>query len=175
MAIVNAHKKLQIASSFQWVLSRLHRTKYVRDKSLFIAQALPPAPKTSCQAVCKEHFSPFSVLKYSPEPPFDAESKLSFYLIVAQPTKELQPDFTSILSFPKLQKLIAPNFRLNKDNMPDESPHANALAPRCFVLFTRCQNLNLDRKFRLLPILLSNDVYDRTKVATTAKPSIRWQ
>ncbi len=112
---------------------------------------------------------------YSSELPFDAKSKLYTHLIVAQRTSELQPDFTLIPPLPQLEKLMASNFQLNKDNMTDESPHANALAPRCFVPFTRCQNLNLDRKSRLPPTLLTNDVYQRTNVATTAKPSIRRQ
>ncbi len=121
------------------------------------------------------NFRPYDKLMDSSEPPFDAESKLCTHFIVAQLTSELQPDFTSIPPLLQFEKLIAPNFRLDKDNMIDESPHANALAPRCFVPFTRCQNLNLDRNSRLLPILLSNDVYYRTKVPTTAKPSIQWQ
>ncbi len=104
------------------------------------------------------NFRRYDKLRYSSEPPFHAESKWYTHLIVAQRTSELQPDFTSIPPLPQLEKLKAPNFRLNKDNMTDESPHANALAPRCFVPFTRCQNLNLYRKSRLLPILLSNDV-----------------
>ncbi len=50
MASVTRHKRLQIASSSQWGLSRLHRTKHVRDKPLCIAQALPPALKMACRA-----------------------------------------------------------------------------------------------------------------------------
>ncbi len=75
------------------------------------------------------NFRPYDKLRYSSEPPFHAESKLYTHLIVAQLTSELQPDFTSIPPLPQFEKLIIPNFRLNKDNMTDESPHANALAP----------------------------------------------
>ncbi len=53
-------------------------------------------------------------LRYSSEPPFDAESKLYTYWIVAQLTSELQPDFTSIPPLSQLEKLIAPNLRLYK-------------------------------------------------------------
>ncbi len=49
--------------------------------------------------------------------------------------QELQPDFTSILPLPKLEKLTAPNFRLNTDGLTDESPLANALALCCFPIF----------------------------------------
>ncbi len=38
----------KITSSFQWVQSRLHRTKHKRDMSLFVAQALPPAFGMAC-------------------------------------------------------------------------------------------------------------------------------
>ncbi len=79
------------------------------------------------------NFQSYDRLRYSSEPPFDVESKLYTHLIVTQRTSELQPDFTSIPPLPQLEKPIAPNFRLNKDDMTDESPRANALAPRCFV------------------------------------------
>ncbi len=61
------------------------------------------------------NFRPYDKLRYSSEPPFDALSKLCTLMIVAQPARELQPDFTSILSMLKLEKLTAPNFRINKD------------------------------------------------------------
>ncbi len=37
----------------------------------------------------------------------------------SKPTRELQPDFTSILPLPKLEKLAAPNFRLNKNRVTE--------------------------------------------------------
>ncbi len=73
-------------------------------------------------------FQPYDRLRYSAEPPFDAESKLYTHFTLAQRTSELQPDFTSIRPLLQFEKLITPKFRLNKDNMTDESPHANALA-----------------------------------------------
>ncbi len=73
-----------------------------------------------------------ATFRYPSEPPYDAESKLCTHLLVVQPTRELQHDFTLIMSLPKLAKLTAPNFRLKKDNMTDESPLASALAPCCF-------------------------------------------
>ncbi len=73
--------------------------------------------------------------RYPSEPLFDAESKLCTHLIVAPPTRELQPDFASILALPKLEKLTAPNFRLIKDDVTDESPLANAPVPCCFPFF----------------------------------------
>ncbi len=121
------------------------------------------------------NFRPYDTLSYSCEPPSHAESNLYTHLLVAQPTNMHEPDFKTLTPLPQLEKLISPNLRLNKDNITGVSPQPNTLAPRFFVPFTRCQNLNLDRKSRLLPILLSNDVYYRTKVATTAKPWIRWQ
>ncbi len=54
----------------------------------------------------------YGKLRYSSEPPLDAESKLCTHVIVAQPARELQPDFTSIPPLPKLEQLIAPNFLL---------------------------------------------------------------
>ncbi len=72
---------------------------------------------------------PYDKLIYSSEPSFDAESKLYTQFIVAQRTRELHPDFTSIPPLPQFEKLKAPNFRLNKDNMTDKSPHANSLGP----------------------------------------------
>ncbi len=66
------------------------------------------------------NFRTYDKLRHSAEPPVHAESKLYTHLIVAQPTRELQPDFTSIPPLPQLEKLIAPNFRLKKDNMTDE-------------------------------------------------------
>ncbi len=116
------------------------------------------------------NFRPYYKLRYSSEPPFHAESKLYTHLIVARLTSELQPDFTSIPPLQQLEQLMAPNFRLNEDNMTDESPHADALAPRCFVTFTRCQNLNLARTSRQQPYLMFNDISYRTKVTTTTEP-----
>ncbi len=66
-------------------------------------------------------------------------TSLGTHLFVAQPTREVKPDFTSILPLPKIEKLTAPNFRLNKDGVTDDSPLANALAPCCFCPFARCQ------------------------------------
>ncbi len=48
---------MQIASSFQWVLSRLHRTKYKRDNPPYIVQARPPALKMACKTACRAQFS----------------------------------------------------------------------------------------------------------------------
>ncbi len=79
---------------------------------------------------------PIAQLRYPSGPPFDVESKSCTHLIVAQPTREMQPDFTSIPPLPKLEKLTASNFRFNKDGVTDESPLANALAPCCFPPFT---------------------------------------
>ncbi len=55
----------KIANSFQWVLSRLHRTKYRRDTPLFIAQALPPALKMACQTICRAQFSTYCRVEIS--------------------------------------------------------------------------------------------------------------
>ncbi len=77
---------------------------------------------------------PIATLRYQSEPPFDAESKLCTHLIVAQPPREPQPDFTSTVALPNLEEFTAPNFRLNKDNVADESPLANALNPVVFPL-----------------------------------------
>ncbi len=85
------------------------------------------------------NFQPYDKLRYSSEPPFDVKSKLCTHLIVTRLTRELQPDFTSNLSLPKLEKLKASNLRLSKDSMSDEQPLANALAPRCFPSITRCR------------------------------------
>ncbi len=52
-------KKLQITSSFQWVLSRLHRTKNTRDNPPCIVQALPPALKMVCSTACRAQCSTF--------------------------------------------------------------------------------------------------------------------
>ncbi len=57
MASVTRHNTLQVARSFQWVLSRLHRTKYILDKPLCIAQALLLVLKMVCQTVCRAQFS----------------------------------------------------------------------------------------------------------------------
>ncbi len=68
------------------------------------------------------------------EPPFDVESKLCTHMIVAQPKRELQPDFTSILALPKLEKLTAPNFLLNKYGVTDESLSRTHPPPAVFPL-----------------------------------------
>ncbi len=122
-----ASSVLDIVFSLQWMRPRLHMTKYIRDKSLFIAQALLPSLKMACQTA-------FWRFEVSYESFFDAESKWCIHLIVAQPTRVLCPEFSSILPLPKLEKLVAPNFGLNKDNITDESTLANALAPCCFLL-----------------------------------------
>ncbi len=51
---------------------------------------------------------PIAKLIYPSEPPFDAESNRCTHLIVTQATRELQPDFTSILSLPKFWKADSP-------------------------------------------------------------------
>ncbi len=101
---------------------------------------------------------PYAKLRYLSEPPLVSYPKLCTYLILTQPPRELQSNFTSILPLPKLKKLTAPNFWLNKDGVTDESPPVNAPAPGCFSPFTKCQNRNMDRKFRPSLILLCNDV-----------------
>ncbi len=79
----------------------------------FIGQSIDEishfSPLRHCLRPSKWHDSrPIAKFRYPSEPLFDAESKLCTHLIVAQPTRELQPDFTSILPFPKLEKLTAP-------------------------------------------------------------------
>ncbi len=64
-------------------------------------------------------FRPSAKLRYSFEPQINAESTLCAHTIAAQPTRELQPDFTSIPD----QQLPPPSLLLatpdlNWDNMP---------------------------------------------------------
>ncbi len=73
--------------------------------------------KSRVRRPARRNFQPYDKLRYSSEPPFHAESKLYTHLIVAQRTRELQPDFTSIPPLTKLGKLKVPNFRLNKDGV----------------------------------------------------------
>ncbi len=116
--------------------------QYIDEISPFssLRQCLRPS-KWRDRRFAGRNSRPIAKLSYLFELPFDAESKLYTHLIVAQPTRALQPDFTSILPSTKLEKLIAPNFRLNKDNMTDESPLANAFDPFWFPPFTRCLNV----------------------------------
>ncbi len=78
------------------------------------------------------NYRPSVKLSYPSESPCVTDSESYTNLIVAQSTRELQPDFLPILPLPKLEKLTAPNFRLNKDGVTDESSLANAPAPCCF-------------------------------------------
>ncbi len=65
-------------------------------------------------------FRPIAKLRHSSEPTLDVLSELFTELIVAQPTKELQPDFTSI-PYQQLPPpghfLASPDF--NWDNVPE--------------------------------------------------------
>ncbi len=60
------------------------------------------------------------------------------FLIVAQPTRELEPAFPSVLPLPKLEKMTAPNFRLDKDGLTDEllpsgKPFVNKIETQGFI------------------------------------------
>ncbi len=124
MTSFTRHEKLQLASSFQRMLSRLHRTK-IDEISPFssLRRCLRP-PKWCVTRSGGRNSRPITKLRYPSETPVDTESK--------QPTRELQLDFTWILPLPKLEKLTAPYFWLNKHGVTDESTLANTFAPCCF-------------------------------------------
>ncbi len=63
-----------------------------------------PSSKWRVRQCAGRNSRPIAKLRYPSEPPFDVESKLCTHLIAAQPTRELMPDFTSILALPKLEK-----------------------------------------------------------------------
>ncbi len=99
------------------------------------------------------HFRPYDKLSYSSELPLDVESKLCTHLIVAQRTSELQPDFTSIPPLPQLEKLIATNFRLNKDGVIEH--FAPSFCEYTVVRSSVICRSNVCGAFRYLPLLLA--------------------
>ncbi len=73
------------------------------------------------------------------------------------------------LPLPKLEKLTAPNFRLKKDGVADESSLSNALAPLLFSPF-----YSMSQHQPAPKMLLSYDTNYGRKLATTAEPLIWW-
>ncbi len=75
------------------------------------------------------NFRPFSKFRYWFEPRFDAEWKMCTHLFVAQPTRELHFDFTSIQPLSKLEQFTAPYFRLDKGDVTDDCARERARPP----------------------------------------------
>ncbi len=114
MASVNGHKECKSrALSNECCLDFIGQSIYEISHFASLRHCLRPS-KWRVRRPAGRNFQPYDKLRYSSETPFDAESKLCTHLIEAQLTIELQPDFTSVAPLPKLEKLTAPNFRLNK-------------------------------------------------------------
>ncbi len=93
-------------------------------------------------------------LRYPSEPSFDAESKFCTHLIVAQPTRELQPDFTSILSLRKLKSRQHLIFDLTKTVWPMSHPSRTPSTPAALSCLLDVKISTWTNNFAVFPLLL---------------------